>query len=618
MSASEQQTTVLVMAPDAALRKIVLDVLLDQGLWVVAVESAMRASEELTRSEYDVVVAQVHPKVQGADWLQLLRDHKAGQEIVLLSEPGVVAAALLRGGPTEVVGLPVENDELVAAVWRCAHRVMMRRGNWPLEEAPLSGVSALLHQRCIQLISNPDLVWLQERLLAELCSTSNAQSAAMWFGGDRDELILRAYRGLLDKQVLPDRLDARGEVAQHARQGQPWVGTGMRGEVAQWVPLVAQGELVGLVQLSDPLSGTFEARLGHELSVLADFAAAAVRTGRRLIALQRLGLKDKDSGAYNLSYFTDYASKEIYKARRYGRSFSLLTFSLDHLAQIRMRLGPDEARRAARGVIRALTQLVRDSDVVAKASEQEFYLMLPETDAFGALMFLRRALNAAREDEDVRDIESRLTVGLVGASATYPRDGEDFDELIHRCRRRMSERRDSLSHALALESLSFWEQVELLLGGPQSPKLPTAPNAEPSGRGKVAESLFQELQVEVSRELLRDPSSRGLVYLGTGTIRADLPAALAMEAAPPDLAARMYVLGKRSNLESHPALTPVFLDSDERLSRMEFLLWLGETSSYALLQRPGRGATWGFHTSDSAVVEGLITQLQLEYDLQPY
>ena len=40
--------------------------------------------------------------------------------------------------------------------------------------------------------------------------------------------------------------------------------------------------------------------------------------------------------------------------------------------------------------------------------------------------------------------------------------------------------------------------------------------------------------------------------------------------------------------------------------------------SDALIQRRGRGATWGFHSSDTAVVDGLISKLQAEYDLQPY
>ncbi|HZA49700.1 MAG TPA: diguanylate cyclase, partial [Myxococcaceae bacterium] len=85
-----------------------------------------------------------------------------------------------------------------------------------------------------------------------------------------------------------------------------------------------------------------------------------------------------------------------------------------------------------------------------------------------------------------------------------------------------------------------------------------------------------------------------------------------------ELGSRVYVLGRRRDLPSHPALTPVFLEGDERMARHEFLLWLSESSAYALLQRRGKGATWGFHTSDPAVVDGLIARLQAEYDLQPW
>ena len=45
-----------------------------------------------------------------------------------------------------------------------------------------------------------------------------------------------------------------------------------------------------------------------------------------------------------------------------------------------------------------------------------------------------------------------------------------------------------------------------------------------------------------------------------------------------------------------------------------WLLGLAGTVAWVL----GKGATWGFHTSDPAVVDGLIARLQAEYDLQPW
>ena len=109
-----------------------------------------------------------------------------------------------------------------------------------------------------------------------------------------------------------------------------------------------------------------------------------------------------------------------------------------------------------------------------------------------------------------------------------------------------------------------------------------------------------------------------MLYVGGPEARASLPIVAGLERAPADLGARVYVLGRRTDLEAHTALTPVFLEGDERLARHEFLLWLTETSAYALVQRRGKGATWAFHSSDTCVVDGLIARLQAEYDLQPF
>jgi diguanylate cyclase (GGDEF)-like protein len=351
---------------------------------------------------------------------------------------------------------------------------------------------------------------------------------------------------------------------------------------------------------------------------LADASAVALRTARRFFALQRLGLRDRETAAYNLSYFTDYAAKEIYKARRYGRYFSLLTFSVDNLPQLRMRLGVAEARRATRGVIRALSRLIRDADVLAKASDSELYLLLPETDFFGSLMFVRRALAAAREEPDVQAVEARLPLSLVAGASTFPKDGEDFDDLIHRCRQRMDSARLSLHRKLHLDGLSFWEEVELLMGAPGSPRLPTDDRAEPARRGKVTPTFFEELQREVANDLMRDPTARGVLYLGVPEVRADLPLLAGLNDVPPEFGPRVYVLGRRADLDSHPAIAPVFLEGDERMARSEFLLWLTEHAAYALLHRRGKGTAWAFHTSDATLVDGLIAKLQSEYDLQPY
>jgi len=461
--------------------------------------------------------------------------------------------------------------------------------------------------RSLAIVSVQEIDALQERVLEELCEVTGAQSGALWVATERTGLRLRAWKGLVDRKVLPDTVDPA------LVQSSPW-----QSGAALLVPLnTEQGEVVALVQLSDPLAGSFSDELLEPVRVLGRFAAAAIRAAAKLAALQRQCLRDRETGAYTLSYFTDYATKEIYKARRYGRSFSLLTFSLDNLPQIRMRLGHTAARQAQQIVLRVISQIIRDADVVARAAESEFHVLLPETDYFGGLMFLRRALASLHEEADARELEAQLPFGLTGGAATFPRDGDDFDELLVTCRRRMSERRSSLQHQLQLEPLPFWDAVELLLGNSRSPRLPQV-EGEPSRRGKVADLLFGELQHEVSGELMREPMARGLLYVGGPAIRADWPVVHALESAPTEFAPRIYLLGRRADLNEHGIITPVFLEGDDRLARHEFLMWLGDGAAYALLQRRTRTGTWGFHTSDPTLVESLVSKLQTTYDLQPY
>ena len=169
-----------------------------------------------------------------------------------------------------------------------------------------------------------------------------------------------------------------------------------------------------------------------------------------------------------------------------------------------------------------------------------------------------------------------------------------------------------------LDGVGFWEAVELLIGSPDGPRLPAEEGADPSRRGRVPESLFDEVQAEIGRALLREPGVRSLVYLGGAEAGSGLPLVRGLERAPDDFAPRVYLLARRAEVEPRPGLTPLVLGGDERLLRHQFVLWLHGAAAYALLQRRGRGATWAFHSSDAALVDGLVSKLQSTYDLQPY
>ncbi|MGZ6162182.1 MAG: GGDEF domain-containing protein, partial [Myxococcaceae bacterium] len=507
-----------------------------------------------------------------------------------------------------------DGGALLAAVERTVPWVNLRRERDAARgEAAAAWRQADLHRRASGLLRDADAEGFHEALVRELLRAAGAGSGALWLADDTGTWALRATAGESPADAYPETLapDAPAQAAVSA--GRPWSvdGPGL------WVPLSARGEGLGLAQLS-AAAGGFPPEAVEAVVTVAGAGAAALLAARRFRALQRLALRDPDSSAYNLAYFTDYATKELDKARRYGRGFSLLGFALDGLPHLRARAGIEQARAVVRATTRALGRVLRDSDVLAKVAEQEFLLLLPETDPFGAQVFLRRALAAVREAPELRAIDGLAPLQLMGGAASFPRDGEDLDFLTEACRARLEQRRASLHRRLVLEPLGFWEAVELLLGSPDGPRLPADEGADPSRRGRVPESLFEEVQAEIGRALLREPGVRSLVYLGAAEAGHGLPLVRTLERAAQDFAPRVYLLARRAEVTPRPGLTPLVLGGDERLLRHQFVLWLHGPTAYALLQRRGRGATWAFHSSDAALVDGLVSKLQSAYDLQPY
>ncbi len=611
---------ILVVDDDRFFRELLTSVLERHGHHVEAVTDATSALAHFQPGRYEVVISDlVMAGIDGMKLMASLHERAPEQEVILLTGLSDAKSAVeaLRAGAADFLTKPLDEAALLLAIERSQGRSTLRKERSKLLDENLEFIKhQALYRRCLDLLSTLDLERLQESALGDLCAVCDAQSGALWVTDDRGELSLKAYRGLVNRSKLPPRVETkRGPLAEGLASRRPFQ-LGDEGKDF-FLPLWAGGDLVALAMLGDKLTGAFTRDDMAIARAVGDFAATAFRNARRFVTLERLGLRDRDTGAYNLAYFVDYAGKEAYKARRYGRSFSLLTLAVDNLEGLRGALTGDELRGAIRSVVTSLGRICRDADVIAKSAEAELYVLLPETDLFGAMMFARRAQIAIHEDKTIAEVEAKAPISVSFGVATFPKDGEDFDELVHRCRSRMEEGRLSLHRRLMLEGLDFWTTVDLLLGSSKSPKLPLDDRGGCSRRTYLPEGTLERAQAEAVRELTRDASARGLLYLGVGEVRPDLPVLGSLESLP-ESSARLYLMGRRAGLDAHPTATLVYLEGDERIQSHEFVLLHSEYASYALLKRKGPGQAVAFHSSDTLLVDGLVNKLQQAYDLQPF
>ncbi len=189
----------------------------------------------------------------------------------------------------------------------------------------------------------------------------------------------------------------------------------------------------------------------------AQAATALALIGEREQA-HRGAMKDPSSSAYTFGYFVDVAGREIDKARRYGRRFALATISI----------AEDVPEAAGIQVVERTLGTVRDTDVLARVDEREFYLLLPETGGVGAHVCRRRIL---RQLGQIPSRASPLSNGLdvtLGV-ATYPHDGRDLSQLLRVAKYRADGARSSVAGRRELASRSLAEMHEMLvweLSGP--------------------------------------------------------------------------------------------------------------------------------------------------------
>ena len=177
-------------------------------------------------------------------------------------------------------------------------------------------------------------------------------------------------------------------------------------------------------------------------------------------------MKDGRSRVYTFAYLQDIAGREIDKARRHGRRLAIAAIILDPEA-------PPKARAELEEVV---LSVVRDTDVLAKYDDHEFYLLLPETGSLGAHACRRRLLIRAEGDRRSRTtqsdrrgpVASRPSRGVpisIGVAA-YPHDGIALDRLIRASRQRAQDASKSAVHTLGLASMQLAEIIDTLLARP--------------------------------------------------------------------------------------------------------------------------------------------------------
>src|SRR5262245_46313013 len=376
-------------------RELISGLLGQEGYEVLAVGSGEEAIQALQRERFDVVVTDlVMPGMTGTDLVRRIKATDPDQDVVVVT--GVVdvrsAVDAMKLGASEYLLKPFDREALAAAL----NSILQRRSLHAERDRLLAEnieylAERSLFERALKLFSTLSLDALGEKLLEHLAGELDAEGGALWLGSETHGgvLSLAAVHGLVRAGEERERL-AHDELPQPLREG----GVSCCGDASPtpdaprhvlWILLRSGGEPAGLVRLSDKRGGSPFDEVDRSCAErLATFAEVALRNAWHLRQVERKALQDPATGAHRIELLQDVVQREIERAARFGRSFSV--------AKLRAPATGDAGVRTAGrdALVASLRSRLRAADLLAIAPDGSILVLLAETDALGAATFKRR------------------------------------------------------------------------------------------------------------------------------------------------------------------------------------------------------------------------------------
>lgn len=147
--------------------------------------------------------------------------------------------------------------------------------------------------------------------------------------------------------------------------------------------------------------------------------------------LAELSATDQLTGLKNRRYLDGLLHDEFSRCLRYSRSISLLLLDIDHFKRFNDSYGHQVGDDCLRAVAGALREAVRHQvDQVARYGGEEFCVVLPETDAEGAVVVADRIRLAVEALQFVVNGQRVPVTVSVGVAAMIPRDLPDAHLLV--------------------------------------------------------------------------------------------------------------------------------------------------------------------------------------------
>ncbi|SFX07114.1 GGDEF domain-containing protein [Marinospirillum alkaliphilum] len=129
--------------------------------------------------------------------------------------------------------------------------------------------------------------------------------------------------------------------------------------------------------------------------------------------LEKLSRTDRLTGLNNRGFWEECLQQEYRRCKRSGGHASLIIFDIDHFKAVNDTHGHQAGDEVIRQVAKQLKHTARDTDLAGRYGGEEFVLLLPDTDEFGALEVAERLRHLIQDmTVDYEQLKLKITISL--------------------------------------------------------------------------------------------------------------------------------------------------------------------------------------------------------------
>ena len=287
-----------------------------------------------------------------------------------------------------------------------------------------------------------DLPTLLDTLVSVTCRVFGYDLGALLLvDGETGELVVEAAYGYRTSVVGLRLSPGTGITGWVAQTGTPLIVDDVRQDPRYYagdsrtrselaVPLVAEGNVLGVLNVESGRVGAFGQRDLQLLTAVASYAVLAVQNARLFAQTRRLAITDGLTELYNYRYLYETLERLVERARRDDQPLSLIMLEIDGFKRFNDAYGHRRGDEVLRRVAMWLRRGSRPSDVVARYGGDEFMVVLPGVPKAAAVDTAERLRRSVESHPLVLGDEEVASVTLSVGVASFPDDGQTVDALV--------------------------------------------------------------------------------------------------------------------------------------------------------------------------------------------